>query len=158
MKIFRKAGTMLIAAVMCLSSFFAESVYAQKSDKELIFEYVTAFTSNTTFTPSEDGLYKIYCVGKSGNGYTPTDYNAGGGGGSGGIAVSNLILSAKESYPVTVTASKSGFGSNGFYATAGESSTGTSGGTGGRAYGGNIANDGGYRGGYGGSGLSINLI
>ena len=124
---------------------------AQEPDKEQEFEYLTAYNASGTFTPPRNGLYKIYCVGKSGDGYTPTNYNGGGGGGSGGIAVSKLILSAKQSYPFTITDSKSEFGTDGFYATAGKSSTGTSGGDGGLAFGGNIANDGGYKGGHSGS-------
>lgn len=152
MKILRKAGTVLLAAVMCLSSFFAENIHAQEPDKEPVFEYLTAFTSSDTFTPPRNGLYKIYCVGKSGDGGSSNNgYQGNGGGGSGGISVSMLRLEKNKSYPYIVSTSKTSWDNDSLYATAGVTPTGLSGGAGGQAYGGNFGNSSGYSGGNGAS-------
>lgn len=141
------------------------------------------YTSSATFTVPEDGWYRFIFVGKGGNGGDGTarpernSYNlkfpaTGGGGGAGGLAVHQaylkkgaavpLVISALETTAeftidgaaVTVTAKCGGNGSSATGSTYSYSQPG-SGGAGGTASGGNIAN---LTGGNGGSGSSRKVI
>lgn len=146
MNIRHRAGPQLLAAALVLTLFASVDAYAA----DLEFTYLTAYTASGSFTSPQTGMYKIYCVGKSGSGYASIDYN-GGGGGSGGIAVSELILEAGTAYNFTITTGKTSWHNDQLYATAGADSSGSGGGTGGTASGGNVANDNGFSGGRGGS-------
>ena len=100
---------------------------------------------------------RVYVVGKSGNGAGHIIYSSGGGG-SGGIAVSEYTYAAGTQITCTISASETVFGS--MRATAGGNGAATGpgpGGGGGTASGGNIANISGFAGGsspatYGGYG------
>lgn len=119
-----------------------------------ITEILVAFyTANNTFTVPQTGKYRITVIGKGGNGGSGYEDSGGGGGGSGGWSCSELDLTKGQSYPITVTASNSSFGSL-LSATAGQTgqagegywgSTGA-GGNAGTASGGNIHNNTGYNG------------
>lgn len=121
---------------------------------------VAIFTANDTWTVPRDGKYRITVIGAGGSGraavdrgYSSGGYYAGGGGGAGGAAQSELELSKNESYAITVSTSKSSFGSL-LTATVGAAPSSSSsssylGGSGGTASGGNLWNE---KGGDGGDG------
>ncbi len=148
MNMVKKVGAVLLAAALSLPQFLSFEVKAAEPE----YVFLTAYTSSGTFTPMHDGIYKIYCVGKSGNGQAPFSTNGGGGGGSGGISVSSLRLTAGTDYQFTITSSKTSWNNDQFYATAGGDGTNSAGGVGGQAFGGNLSNQNGYSGGAGGSG------
>ena len=109
-----------------------------------------------TFIVPETGDYRVTVVGKGGNGgFSGTDsWNdvGGGGGGSGGWCRSVLKLQKGSSYPITVNASLSSFGSLLSASSGKEGESGTSdygtgaGGLAGTASGGNEKNHNGKRG------------
>ena len=114
---------------------------------------VASYIANGTFLVPETGRYRITTVGKGGDGGRGYEDSGGGGGASGGWSCSELDLTKGQSYPITVTASNSSFGSL-LSATAGQDgqagegywgSTGA-GGNAGTASGGNIHNNTGYNG------------
>lgn len=82
--------------------------------------FLQAYTSNGTFTSTENQWYRVFCIGKSGDGgksyddsSNKTSYEgcpAGAGGNSGGISVSALYIKKGESISVTITDSISSFG------------------------------------------------
>ena len=111
-------------------------------------------TSNEEWTPDETTMYRVTCIGKSGDGTSGSpgthkdDYrggNGGNGGGTGGISCSILKLSSDSAVHVTVTSSISSFGD---YLSA----TAANGTTAGTAFGGNEFNIDGNNGGTGGKG------
>ena len=112
-----------------------------------------AYTTDGTFIVFESGWYRIFAVGKSGDGASGSGAHGGGSGGTGGIACSLLYLKADEEVPITVNDALSSFGSY-LSATAGTTPTGQSGGIAGVAEGGNVSNESGYAGTSGGTGRS----
>lgn len=135
------------------------------------FAYWTAFLANGEFVVPQTGWYRILAWGASGSGgeggprgtTTTTSSSGGSGGGSGGLAVSVVRLEAGARYPVTVGSAKTAFGSTGgeiFLEAFPGGNGGTpatydavvSGGAGGSARGGNLANLNGFPGGAGGGG------
>lgn len=143
-----------MAAMLIVPSAVGTRAHADAAEdnNKLTFNYLTAFVADGTFTPPTTGKYKIYVVGKSGDGAPKTtSNNGGGGGGSGGIAISILKLDKNTAYPITVSNERSEFGTAGFYATAGENGSEQTGGSGGIAIGGNYSNESGYKGGTGGT-------
>lgn len=134
-----------------------------------IWTYHAVYHTNSTFTVPQSGWYRIYCIGKSGDGGDNSgigNYGGGGsgaaGGGSGGMAVSNLILSTGQAVSLTFNNGTSQFGSY-LYATAGadgekgdESWFTPQGGNGGQGYNGNVANYAGFKGGLAGRPRWIN--
>ena len=112
-----------------------------------------AYTTDGTFIVFESGWYRIFAVGKSGDGANGSGAHGGGSGGTGGIACSLLYLKADEEVPITVNDALSSFGSY-LSATAGTTPTGQSGGIAGVAEGGNVSNESGYAGTSGGTGRS----
>ena len=140
--------------------------------------YYTLLTANGNWVVPTTAWYKVYCVGKSGDGgkggdgdYQSTGYMCGGGGAggnSGGVSVSTIYLKAGTSVPVTVTTATTSFssylsataGGNGGVGAKGYMSGGAAGGvastTVGQGYGGSISNSTGLKGGNGGKGGSYN--
>ncbi len=80
---------------------------------------VASYIANGTFLVPETGRYRITTVGKGGDGGRGYEDSGGGGGASGGWSCSELDLTKGQSYPITVTASNSSFGSL-LSATAGQ--------------------------------------
>jgi len=152
----KKIGAVLLAAALSLPQFLSFDVKAATEPIELPFDFVKAYTSNGTFTPTKSGKYKIYAVGQSGNGADcyNKDYS-GGGGGSGAIAVSILNLEAGKTYPLSISSAKTSWNNDQLYATAGQDGNGKDGGSGGKAYGGSLYNDDGYKGGNGFTWLTL---
>lgn len=99
------------------------------------------FTESGSFTAAKNGLHRIICQGKGGDGGSGNERCSGGGGGGTCIGYADLV--AGTSYAVTVSSSQSAFngtfianaGSNG--STTSSSST-PSGGAGGTASGGRL--------------------
>lgn len=133
------------------------------------YTFLQLISGTTNWTVPADGWYKIYCVGKSGDGGSggglknngDDDYagNGGSGGNSGGVSISVLKLKAGVVIPVTVNTSVSSFGS---YLSATAGARGNDGADGpavgntpapvgvGQGAGGNILNSTGLQGGFGG--------
>lgn len=120
------------------------------------WSYLTAFLNSATWAVPQTGWYRVFCIGKSGDGGSeditdtenPLRYVGRGGGGSGGMAVSNILLSAGQSISVTITSGISRFMD--MVGGAGSNGTIQIGGDGGTASGGNVANYDGFKGGNGG--------
>lgn len=110
-----------------------------------------AYTTDGAFIVFESGWYRIFAVGKSGDGASGSGANGGGSGGTEGIACSLLYLKENEEVSITVNDTLSSFGSY-LSATAGTTPTGQSGGSAGIAEGGNVSNESGYAGTSGGTG------
>ena len=129
------------------------------------YEFLEMLTQTTQWSPSEDGWYSVYCVGKSGDGISGHNlgvYSGSGGaaGGSGGIARSTLYLKTTDVIEITINDSLTSFGDY-MSATSGANGTGygslyadAEGGTGGTANGGNKENLTGFKGGFGGKGAN----
>lgn len=123
-----------------------------------VWTFYSAYASDATFTVPESGWYRIYCVGKCGNGGGNgwnIDHQGGGGGGAGGMAISNLLLSRSVEVPLSFSNGSAIFGSYLYATSGGNGSDYRTGGTAGNAYNGNVANLSGFAGGNGGT-YSVN--
>ena len=149
MKFWRKAIVALTAAAMVASTLPVTIAAAEDE-----WKYYAAYINSGTFKPPYTGKYKIYCVGKSGDGESNDFHGSGacggGGGGSGGIAISILTLDSSQTYSFTITADKTSWNNDEFYATAGQDGNEMNGGAGGEGFKGNVTNQRGYTGGLGG--------
>lgn len=148
------------------------------------YTFYAYYQADTVFTPPTDGMYRIICVGGSGNGgeggnggignfHTEESggNGAGGaGGGSGAVAVSDLTLNKSQSISITLTDGVAKFGDY-LYAENGpdggdgekghvtktvyrDGAPGEPGAKIAKAYGGNVLNASGWDGGRGGGQLS----
>lgn len=110
--------------------------------------HVSYLTSSTFIVP-QSGWYRVFCIGKSGDGGAGYQNNAGlGGGGSGGVAVSTLLLSSGTAVSAIIEGGVASF--QDAISNPGSDGNGQSGGNGGSARGGNVYNFQGFRGGNGG--------
>lgn len=167
-------GTLQVDKIMLGTT----EVWSNIPPKPASYNLVVVLTANTSWTVPETKWYKIYCVGRSGDGgYGGADYSAkgnprsGGGGGAGGntggVSIRQVFLKKGEVIPVTISTENTSFGSyasatrggNGGTATPGVNGGYNNGGIGGvisttlgAAYGGDIANYAGLKGGAGGKG------
>lgn len=120
------------------------------------WDFMVAYSSDTTFTAEDDMWVRVHVFGKCGNGGGSSNNStqrAGAGGNSGGYACSELIIEKGQSIPCTFTNGVAKFGEY-LYATAGASGAhyGTPSTTVGQGYGGNKYNLSGFVGGAGGQG------
>ena len=113
------------------------------------YAFFMAFMADTTWTVPENGWYRVWCVGKSGDGGNVSGRSGNGGGGSGGIAQSILFFKKGTHVPIVIDRTKSAFGDY-MTATAGTDGSAPTAGVGGVATGGNISNENGFSGGTGG--------
>lgn len=115
------------------------------------WKYYTAYTSSGSFYVFQSGYYRIYCIGRCGDGGESNyQYAGAGGGGSGGISISNLNLSYGDTVSISIASGNCSFGPYLSATGGGDGSPWGPGGAGGNASGGNVANYTGFSGGDGG--------
>lgn len=127
------------------------------------YSFLEMITQTTTWKPQSNGWYRIFCVGKSGDGINGSSFSTssgggGAGGGSAGIAIGTYYFTTTSSVEITINTSLTSFGEY-MTATAGANGSGSgrqttdaAGGVGGTANGGNKENLSGFTGGLGGRG------
>ncbi len=166
MKMLKKVGAVLLAAALSLPQFLSFDVKAAEP-KGLIraeVELYAVYTSSETWVCPESGWYRIWCVGASGKGgsgasgqFTSNERTcrSGSGGNSGAIAISDLYFKKGTQVPMTI----SGIASFGGYMSAEAGADGTNGVRSdsapstkaptaiAHAYGGNVLNAYGFKGG-----------
>ena len=86
---------------------------------------IRIITSTGKYTPEKTGLYRVICVGAGGGGFYKTSSSNFklSGGGSGGVAIKDIVLNKSTTYDVTVSTTAS-FGTE-LTATAGLTEEGT---------------------------------